>query len=616
MPAAYAEPASRRGAWMRANAPMLLVAVAGCAASLAAFSTSRSAEEARAQVAFREVAALRAAAIQATMEGYAVELASVSRFFAASDWVDRAEFRSFVGGILEHRPAMRLIGWAPRLTPALRGQIEQQAREEGMADFRFVRRVGDEPPDLAALRTAYVEPGGAAEGVLGTSAAQAFGEELLRQAARAQTLAAVPDDAVRPTLVTLATPLLGPSDAPDPIPAPLHPVDGYLVARLDTAALLADATAELPTEAIEPVLTCREGYGWEDPSSDPDRGPLVYTRNFPLGGLEWTILCEALPEFHVSHGSRRPWAVLFACLLLSAVLAAYVREVTMRAAKVQTMVEERTAALADANARLREEVEERLAAEARIRTQAEELTRSNAALEQFAYIASHDLQEPLRKVLAFGDRLEADAGERLGERGADYLRRMQDAAKRMQALIEGLLTYSRVTTKAQPLSPVDLAQVAREVLSDLEIRIEAKGATVRTGALPTVVADALQMRQLLQNLIGNALKFHREGVAPMVRISGRALEQAECGELGDGRWGRIEVEDEGIGFDAKHAERIFGVFQRLHGRGVYEGTGIGLAVCRKIAERHGGRITARSRPDTGSVFAVDLPLADPKEDAQ
>jgi len=233
-----------------------------------------------------------------------------------------------------------------------------------------------------------------------------------------------------------------------------------------------------------------------------------------------------------------------------------------------------------------------------------ELQRSNTELEQFAYVASHDLQEPLRKIIAFGDRLDAKHSEGLGEQGRDCVERMRDAARRMRGLIGDLLAYSRVTTKAQPFEPVDLSAIAQGVLSDLEVRIQQTGGRVEVGALPTIDADPAQMRQLLQNLIGNALKFHREGVAPVVKVFSRPVEGPEAPD--DPRH-RITVEDNGLGFDPKHLDRIFGVFQRLHGRSEFEGTGIGLAICRRVAERHGGTITADSTPGQGARFIVTLP---------
>jgi signal transduction histidine kinase len=242
-----------------------------------------------------------------------------------------------------------------------------------------------------------------------------------------------------------------------------------------------------------------------------------------------------------------------------------------------------------------------------LRTYAARLERSNKELQDFASVASHDLQEPLRKIQAFSDRLRSKCAAALDDVGRDYLDRVQNAAKRMQTLINDLLTFCRITTKAQPFVPTDLKGAALEVISDLEVRIEQVNGRVELAELPTVDADPLQMRQLMQNLIGNALKYHRPEVPPVVKVSSTHLAE-ESRELC-----QILVEDNGIGFDEAYSDRIFTIFQRLHGRTEYEGTGVGLAVCRKIAERHGGSITARSRPGEGSSFMVTLPVRQPKE---
>jgi two-component system sensor kinase FixL len=256
------------------------------------------------------------------------------------------------------------------------------------------------------------------------------------------------------------------------------------------------------------------------------------------------------------------------------------------------------------------DISERKRAEAEQARYAAELERSNHELEQFAYVASHDLQEPLRKIRTFGDRLAVSCGPALDPTGRECLERMQTAAERMQNLIQGLLTLSRVTTQGQDFVPVDLAAVAAEVVSDLEVQIQQVQGRVELGHMPSIMADPLQIRQLLQNLIGNALKFRREGEPPLVRVQarfvggreGRAARDALAGEQC-----RLVVEDNGIGFEPQYAERIFGVFQRLHTREAYPGTGIGLAICKKIAERHGGSIAAHGTPGQGAVFTVLLP---------
>ena len=278
---------------------------------------------------------------------------------------------------------------------------------------------------------------------------------------------------------------------------------------------------------------------------------------------------------------------------------------------LEERVAERTLQLSKTNADLEGEINERKQAQRELVLKAEELARSNSELEQFAYVASHDLQEPLRKVQSFGDLLTSRSGEALNEQGRGYLQRMKDAAARMQTLIVDLLSYSRITSQAQPFVPVHLAELTQEVVSDLEIRIESTGGRVEVGDLPTIAADPTQMRQLMQNLIGNGLKFHRSEEPPIVRVRGRVLDGKVDGLNRDSSLDEVcelTIEDSGIGFEEKYLDRIFTIFQRLHGRSVYEGTGIGLATCRKIVEQHRGSITAKSTPGEGATFIVTLPV--------
>jgi light-regulated signal transduction histidine kinase (bacteriophytochrome) len=233
------------------------------------------------------------------------------------------------------------------------------------------------------------------------------------------------------------------------------------------------------------------------------------------------------------------------------------------------------------------------------------LERSNRELQDFAYVASHDLQEPLRKIEAFGDRLVTRYGKDLPEDGRMFLDRMQNAAGRMRRLINDLLDYSRVTTKAKPFTRVELGEVLTGVLSDLQIRIEESGAVIKADPLPVIDADATQMRQLLQNVLANALKFRKADVKPEIRITCSSDASVRPGRVPHAR---IEIRDNGIGFDNKYKDQIFTIFQRLHGRLEYEGTGVGLATVRKIVERHGGSIDADGQPGIGATFIIELPM--------
>lgn len=245
------------------------------------------------------------------------------------------------------------------------------------------------------------------------------------------------------------------------------------------------------------------------------------------------------------------------------------------------------------------------------------LARSNKELENFASVASHDLQEPLRKIEAFGDRLRRRAGDQLNEDGVQCIDRMQNAAGRMRTLINDLLSYSRVTTKARPFEACDLAVLVRDVVGDLQVAIEESHGSVVLGDLPTIDADPMQMRQLFQNVIGNAIKYRKPDAPPEVKVDARLLAADDPRPphlMSLGPLAEFRISDNGIGFDMKYADQIFTIFQRLHGRGEYEGTGIGLATVRKIVERHGGGIVAESAPDVGSTFTIHLPIKHGRND--
>lgn len=273
------------------------------------------------------------------------------------------------------------------------------------------------------------------------------------------------------------------------------------------------------------------------------------------------------------------------------------KELRLEKQKLESRVKERTEQLQLTNAGLREEIVKRHAVEKELQENSQNLARSNQELEDFAYVASHDLQEPLRKIQAFGNLLENEYSEKLGGEGSDYLSRMHSAAVRMSTLIDDLLSFSRVTTRQNPTTRVNLNTIVSEVVGDLETRIKEVEGDVKVGVLPSAVADPTHMRQLFQNLIANALKFSRPNVPPVVTIA--SSEDTHNYE--------IRVSDNGIGFEEKYLDRIFSVFQRLHDRKTYEGTGIGLAVCRKIVERYNGTITAESKKGKGSTFIIQLP---------
>ncbi len=275
--------------------------------------------------------------------------------------------------------------------------------------------------------------------------------------------------------------------------------------------------------------------------------------------------------------------------------------------------------LESANNLLAHEVEEHKLAREELAVQAEELElqarqledindqlhATNQHLEEFTSVVAHDLQEPLRKIVTFGDMLQRSADENLGEKARERLNRMISASQRMQVLINDLLSYARINHREPDFGAVDLKQIAQDAAENLEDRVRRTGGEIRIESeLPTIEADRSHMTQLFQNLIGNGLKFHRQGVPPVVTVRAEPLEQCS---LFPGRGWKFQVSDNGIGIPAAYLEQVFGAFERLHSRSEFEGSGIGLTVCRSAVERHGGRITVESVEGEGSTFEFILP---------
>jgi light-regulated signal transduction histidine kinase (bacteriophytochrome) len=244
------------------------------------------------------------------------------------------------------------------------------------------------------------------------------------------------------------------------------------------------------------------------------------------------------------------------------------------------------------------DVTTRKLAEEALRSNIARLELVNAELQEFAFVASHDLQEPLRKIQTFCDMAQKRCAPVLDSTSKDYLDRVVNSASRMRLLLRDLLEFSRVATRLEPFKEMDLAKIVREAADVFEASVKETGCQIEIENMPAIEADESQMLRLFQNLIGNALKF-RGGEAPRIKVYGKLDQKRVC---------EIFVKDNGIGFDPQFAELIFKPFQRLHGRIKYDGTGMGLAICRKIVERHGGTISVESEPGKGSTFIIRLPV--------
>jgi signal transduction histidine kinase len=375
---------------------------------------------------------------------------------------------------------------------------------------------------------------------------------------------------------------------------------GFTAAILDIDALLRlalrpheDTGIAISVEADKRVVYRTAGGG--DGIKTPTGGFVERAADF--GPLDLQLEIWWSPAARVARGRDRVPTLMFSFGLLASTL------LTIAIIFMQ-MARRRSEGIERVNHLLEGEIKRREHAQQELQQMAAELRRSNQELEDFAAIASHDLRAPLQKMKSFADLLDEDYKPCLDDDGRDVLQRLRRSVHRMQRLVDDLLELARVRAKGRPFTRVDLTVVAREVMSDLEAVLRATGGFIEIGELPVIDADPMQMHQLLQNLVGNGLKFQKPGEIPLVRIEGSVVDNPFTGLP----LCRLRISDNGIGFDSQYAERIFRPFERLHGQHEYEGSGIGLAVCAKIAERHGGTITAQGVLGQGASFLVSLPV--------
>ncbi len=517
----------------------------------------------------------------------------------------RAPFERFAGSQLDLLAGVRSLSWVPLVPDAGRQAFEQSMRAQGMPDFA-IREFDDQGGLKAAARrpqyapVAYIVPDAGYERVRGfDDASEALrAATLLRARQSGQPTASPPITLVQDSvtrhgmLIALALNDTGGSTI------------GYAIAVVRTDAMIEAPLGGLARQGVRLGIYERAAdgsesllYGEKDAAA---KGSLRTVLPLNVAGRIWQLHFWQPAEYLLAHRSWAVWTLLAGGMLFTGILGMFLLVVIGRSARVEMLVEERTAALAKAYSLLEQEAERSRQLELEARHHSGELTASNLELEQFAYVASHDLQAPLRNIGSFASLLDRRYRDQLSEEANEFLRFIRDSVAELQGLIDDLLQLSRVSPQNRQLAPVPLADAVHRACEHLKQTLEESNTELTVAPLPEVLGDVRLLTQLFQNLIGNAVKFQAPGQRPQVKIS------AERQDNGD--W-RCEVADNGIGIAAKQLEKVFQIFKRLHTSDKYPGTGIGLALCRKIVNLHGGRIWVESTPGVGSRFIFTLPAA-------
>lgn len=581
--------AAPRPAWRARRLSVALPLMASFVLAVLVFVLVSGQEQRRIEAEFARRAHAMAEGLNNALGDYEQALHAIESFYTSSSRVERHEFGNYVRHLLSHYPGIQALSWNPRVTAGERAAYETKARADGFHDFRFTELDAQGRIQPAAAREEYVpvyfiQPYAGNESVLGFDVAS---DPQRREALERARVSGEPVVTGRLRLVQeaeaqagflLVLPLYANDTLPDTPAARGQQLRGYAVGAFRVKDMV-DAVLKrvdgrglnLRIEDDTAGVGERELYGTsvKGPYDEADEG-LSWRTTLSFAQRQWTLYFTPTPDYLASQRSWAAWLVLAAGLLFTALLGAFLLILTGRARRIEQVVAERT----------------------------EELKRSNRELEQFAYVASHDLQEPLRMVSSYVQLLAKRYRDKLDSDANEFIEFAVDGATRMQRLIQDLLAYSRVGTRGQTLVDCDLETALTWACTNLQAAIEESQAQITHDPLPWVVGDAAQLGQLMQNLIANALKF-RGREAPCIHVSARR----------HGALWQVGVQDNGIGIDPAYFEQIFVIFQRLHTREQYAGTGIGLAICKKIVERHGGRIWVESAPGQGTTFYFTLPAA-------
>lgn len=528
-------------------------------------------------------------------------LAGMGGLFSDDRAIDRATFDDVAAALLERNPDLLALSWNPVVPDADVPAFEKAGRADYGSAFRLQAIEQPMPPTHVAVR--FIAPLAGNAPALGLDTASdpkragalRLAEESGREALTGPVVL-IQDPQRKPGLL-LVLPVRGTTkDA-----GATGPLRGYVVAAMHSAELIGPAAQALSAHHVRVVVT--DG---EDPTVDPlyaggapeGRGGYRHEATLAMAGRRWNV-ASALSETELlARRSWETWGVLAGGLLFVGLLGMFLIVVAGRGRQIEQLIEKRTMELRRTNTELSRELTRGEKLQQETQRRAADLAAVNRELEQFAYIVSHDLQAPLRSIGSFAQLLDRKSAGDLDGRGREYLGLIREGVSEMQKLIEALLRMSRISRGQLRLDVVQVGPLVQRICEQLRADIEQTGAEVTTGDLPRVYADPELLGQVFQNLIGNAIKFHRPDVPPRVRVTS-TTEAAE--------W-RFSVADNGTGLSPQNVERLFQVFRRFHAASQYPGTGIGLALSRKIVQLHGGRIWAESVEGEGTTFHFSLPL--------
>ena len=595
---------SARGLFAPRYAHVVLVLCLDIALTVTFLFVVRAQEQGRVQAEFEQQANTYVAAIQNRIDRNLEVVDSIRELYAASINVERHEFSQFVQGPLLRHQEIQALSWNQRVKDSDRASYEAAIQNDGFPSFQITDRDAQGQMERAERRAehisvTYIEPFKGNEAAMGFDVASnpARLKALERSRDTGEMVATGPITLVQEAEEQFGILILKPvykNGAPhETLEQRRQNLTGFAVGVFRIGDMVETALQDLLKEDINIQLYDELSPGERQIlfsyQTEGDARPVAEKQEevtddvllrvpLDMPGRGWSLLATPTTEFFAAHRGRQEWWVLGGGLLISVVLMAYLISTIRHGARNERLA----VGLSEANHGL-------------VR-QAQELTRSNEEMEQFVYVASHDLQEPLRMVTGYTQLLAKRYKGQLDADADEFIAYAMDGVTRMQELINGLLAYSRVSAQGKAFQPSDCSSIFDRALLNLRAAVQESGAVVTHDDLPTVMGDAAQLGQLFQNLIGNAIKFHGQD-PPRVHVSAEREREV---------W-RFSVGDNGIGIDRQSVNRIFAIFQRLHSRAEYPGTGIGLAICKRVVDGHGGRIWVESEPEKGSTFYFTIP---------